>query len=629
MKAKSSGILLLAWAGSIALPAVASAQEAGRADPLRERTGPTADPLQAPSYVAPLPDTPTVTSPPTTEPSSTGPTVQLRDVHVVIEGARDFAVPMDSWDPKPDAATDLSLDHNAGEPFSDSWVSRQFARNGLIGSEVAFARILSLVQLINQAFLTNGFANSGVLVAPQPYKAEGILELRLIGGRVIDAKGNTGQADIEWKNGHARGLNREFVEARLPSVANSPFNAIALERDFRSLADQGAIRTVQADLRPGTKPGEATLKLVVDPQVLVDAYVTVANNRSPSVGGERAAVGGSIRNVVAAGDQLSAEAGITDGLKDGTIGYATPFLTPWTTLNLRGAANDAAIVDRPLVPLDIKSQEWSVEGGLSHSLVHSPLLPRLAGTGWVAARNISVGFLFTHRKTKTSLLGMPFSFSPGEVNGGSEYTMLRFTGDWVERGVNQVWAVSLTQSINLEGTRSTVDGTLSPDRHFLVTTAQLSYARRLAKDLELRVRGFGQLANGTLYSGERISVGGENSVRGYRESLLLADDGATGSIELAYSFSLAGDSASPKFDWGAFTFSAFADGAIIKNHDDPQPVARSIASIGPSLTWRPSDAIFARVAYGHALRDLSPTGQRDLQDHGFHFRVTVNPLEFF
>ena len=50
---------------------------------------------------------------------------------------------------------------------------------------------------------------------------------------------------------------------------------------------------------------------------------------------------------------------------------------------------------------------------------------------------------------------------------------------------------------------------------------------------ELRARLSGQWADGVLYSGERFSAGGETTVRGYRETLLLTDEGVIGSIEIA------------------------------------------------------------------------------------------------
>ncbi len=242
---------------------------------------------------------------------------------------------------------------------------------------------------------------------------------------------------------------------------------------------------------------------------------------------------------------------------------------------------------------------------------------------------ISVGLRVAHRRTRTFLFGAPFSFSPGAVDGRAEYSALRLTGDWIERGRNQVVAASLTWSVGLEGTRSDIPGLPTPDRHWQAALARFSFARRLmANGLELRLRAAGQYADGLLYSGERIAAGGENSVRGYRETLLLGDTGLYGSAELALPFSLSGRR-NRGFDWGAFTVSAFVDGATLHNRSDPQPAPQSVASVGASLAWVPSEAIFARVTFAQGLRDVPQIGSRDLQDRGFQFRLVVRPLALF
>jgi hemolysin activation/secretion protein len=139
----------------------------------------------------------------------------------------------------------------------------------------------------------------------------------------------------------------------------------------------------------------------------------------------------------------------------------------------------------------------------------------------------------------------------------------------------------------------------------------------------------GQVADSVLYSGERISIGGETSVRGYRENLFLADQALIGSLELALPFSLSSDDRARRFDWGAFTLSAFVDGAVFSNVDVAEPFETKLASTGVSLAWTPSDAIVARVTYGRDLVHVPLSGSRDLQDRGFTFRFVIHPLRLF
>ena len=109
-----------------------------------------------------------------------------------------------------------------------------------------------------------------------------------------------------------------------------------------------------------------------------------------------------------------------------------------TRFRIRGGFNNAAVIDPELQPLDITAEDWQIEGGFGYRLVERPLTPRGNGEGWQAARTIAVGISLAHRQSDTTLLGRPFSFSPGAVNGRSEYTAVRLTGDMIERGISTV-----------------------------------------------------------------------------------------------------------------------------------------------------------------------------------------------
>ena len=605
-------LALAALMASAALPALAQG-----------RTGPDAAPPPVPAYAQPGPALASPTSAAGTPgESDAGPIL----AKVRVSGAKDAtrARPPEGWSAPASSDPGLRLEHQPGQPLDEAWVTRQFALNGLPGAG-GVGRALALVQLVNRAFLSAGFINSGVVVRPSD--AADVLELEVIHGGLAAPSGGGEAITVDWTGGRSRGLTPGYIRDRMPAAGQRPLSAVDLEREFRLLAEDPAIRTLNADLRPGNRPGEASLALTVLPQDRYDLYVTAANNRSPSVGGERISLGGSMRNLLSAGDIVSGEAGLTDGVEDLSISYATPFLSPRNTLALRAAANDAAVVDQLLEPLDIKAKDRWAEAGLTRRLIETPLLPSSREGRWSSARTLSAGASVAWRTSKASLLGEPFSFAPGAVNGRTEYAALRIVGDYVVRNVDRVFAISATGSLGLYGTGSDVPGLGVPKTHFKTLLAQVNYARRLTPGgLELRARLYGQWADSLLYSGERFSAGGESTVRGYRENLLLGDRGITGSQERAQPVRLSGrQGATRGFDWGAFTVSAFADGAKLRNVEAPHP-GSGIYSVGGSLAWTPSDAVSARVTYGHALKDVEAAGRRDIQDDGLQFRLTVHPL---
>ena len=99
-----------------------------------------------------------------------------------------------------------------------------------------------------------------------------------------------------------------------------------------------------------------------------------------------------------------------------------------------------------------------------------------------------------------------------------------------------------------------------------------------------------------------------------------------GSVELAQPIRLMGpQGGGGGFDWGAFTVSAFTDGAVLRNKVPPQP-DQDLYSVGVSLAWTPSDLLSAQLTYGRALNAALLSGDNDIQDRGLSFRVTVHPL---
>lgn len=613
---------LILGAGLACAAAPAYAQVGG--DPKAERVGPLAAPA-APEFPAPT------TFPPAPVGEAPVPVIATSVTigRIVVEGGDDgTARAAYDW-PVEARSGDLRLALARGQAMDPAWIEAQFAANGMVGTPVRLDRVVALVQLINRAFAANGFINSGVLVSGPAPTDGGELQLRLVLGRLAGgADGSPGLA-VEWGKAGSNGLSEAFIANRMTAARETPLNASAIERQFRLLAENPAIRTVDANLRPGGRPGEAQLTLTVEPQPQFDVYFLAANNRSPSIGGERYAVGAMVRSTLTPGDLFSGEVGRTAGKIDFAAGYEMPFLSRDTLLTVRGGRNEAAVIDPQLAALDITAEDWNVEAGLARVVVQQPLMLRGDGKGWKPARSLRLGFGYAHRYSLTRLLGQPFSFAPGAVKGRTEYSALRFTADYAQRDIGTVLIASLTATQGLDGTRSDVVGLVTPDTDFRSLRGQVSYARRLnPRGLELRARLSAQWTDGIVYSGERFSAGGADTVRGYRETLVLADTGVNGSVELVQRFSLTPRKArGPGFDWGAFAVSAFVDGAYLHNREGTGAVPDTIASVGGTLAWTPSPAITATVTYGKALREFSAPGNRDLQDRGVAFRVVFRPLD--
>jgi hemolysin activation/secretion protein len=577
--------------------------------------------LPRPDYAVPPAPPPALPTKPSAPQAMTG-GASVTLTAILVEGDR-AQEPVLAWEPQIDPASGLKVTLEPDELLGPEWVQRQFADNGLVGRPVPYARIVGFIQLINARFAKEGFINSGLLVPPQePVIESGPLTLRLVLGRV-PAEGFV-VADPPG------GLSVKFVQERMPSAYRSPFNAAAFERDFRLLAEDPAVATVNADLRPTGRAGEAALAVSVTPADRFDLYATIANSRTPAIGPERFAIGASVRNILTAGDLLAAEVGITEGVTDFAGTYSLPVFDPRTRFYATVGLNDALVIDAVLAPLDIRTESVLIGAGLAHDLVKTPLMPQPGG-GFTAARTLSAKAQFDFRNTKTFLLGEPFSFAPGSVRGLSRYYAARAGLDYVSRSVSEVLASALTVTIGVDGTRSDIPGVPAPDKHFVGVLGQATYARRLNEaGTEIRARATAQWHSSVAYAGERLPIGGANSVRGYRETLYLVDNGATGSIELSQPFNLSRRSSAPQnFNPGAFAVSAFIDAAWLENIDVPDPPRDFIAGAGLALAWVPSPGFTARITWAHNFQDVRVPGPRDLQDRGVQFSVTLRPVALF
>lgn len=545
---------------------------------------------------------------------------------VTIDGSQDIRpIARRWWKPSVDSENSVALSLDAKRTIDAHWVERQFAENAIVDHPMDVIRVNALTRLINKAYLDNGYINSGVIVGK--VDAESRLHVRLIFGHLNNSKNSFESVRVHFQPG-SRGLSRSYIKGRLKLSPAKPFNIHDLDRKFRLLAESPEIRTISVDIQPGEDPGEAGLDVLVRPQSRIDAYTVFSNARSPSVGGERIGFGGSARHILRSGDIILGEYGITRGLSDFDGSYRAPLIGSNLYLSVHGGFNKAAVVDTPLVPLDIRSQEYFYEGGLQIRLVAEPLEP---ANGHEPAKNaieVQTGVLVTHRRVDSFLLGAPFSFNPGAVDGRTEYTAGRFVGSFVLRGTKTVAAAALTASTGFSGTQSSLNGVPEVQKHFFDVLARFDLAHRLdSKGLEVRARVIGQLSTGRLYSPERLSVGGRETVRGYREGLLLADDAVITSLEFARPVQFGRSSVGPAMQRAqTLTPSIFFDSAFVHNHGAPQPIARWLGGVGGALDWSPTDWFSANFTAARALRSIPAPGDRDLQDRGFSFRVIVHPL---
>lgn len=470
------------------------------------------------------------------------------------------------------------------------------------GRTITTEELLDLRDRLTRRYVEAGYINSGAVIPDQDV-ADGVITVRIVEG-VLD------EVLIEGLTM----LRPGFVEGRIRNGAGPVLNTNDLQDELQLLLADPTIERLDAQLGPGTAPGTSRLEVEVVEAPRFTAAFEVDNERSPSVGEIRGEVEAVARSVLGLADPLVVRLGLTEGLRDAEAGYSVPLLPNDLRLRLFGELNDAEVVEEPFDALDIESESWTLEAGLR--------FPAIRGLD----EQLIVGADLSRRHSETTILGEPF---PDRRGGESDVTALRFIGDWLERGEDEVRALRSTLSLGIDAFGATTETTgFDDDGQFLVWLAQAQYARRFGEaGYQVILRTDLQLAADPLLSLEQLAIGGLDTVRGYRENELVRDSGVIASIEGRIPVlelpvpRLTGPNDDP-----TVTLAPFFDVGHGWDHGDrtrTERDAETLASLGLGLLWSPSARINTRFYYGYALNEIADPEDESLQDHGIHFEVRV------
>lgn len=469
-----------------------------------------------------------------------------------------------------------------------------------IGQAVTLADLEELRYRLTKHYVDQGYLNSGVIFKPGQTLGDGVLVFQIIAGRLSEIR----------VQGQGR-LRASYLADRLNPDPQAAFNRNALQDRFQRLLQDPLIARLNGTLIPGPEPGTAILDLAVTRARPWELYLRTDNHRPPSTGSERLYVGGALRNLTGFGDALELYLGhgYTGEGKEGAIGWAVPLSARNTRLSLRYDRSDASLLEEPLDKLDIESETQRFELALSHPL-------------WETSRDsLVLKLAASWASNETRLLGIPFSFSEGAVDGESKVAALRLVQEYTQRSPERAFALRSTASLGLDALGATIHSGSTPDSRFFAWLGQGQAVWRLSeRGTQLLLRASLQLAGEPLLALERFAVGGADTVRGYRENTLVGDSGYVVSIEVRHPVwegKILGDTPQQ------IQLAAFADAGGSWRHG--QFSARDeIASIGIGAIWTVQDRLRAECYYGYALNDRPDHTEHDLQDDGIHVRVQAD-----
>lgn len=468
---------------------------------------------------------------------------------------------------------------------------------------VTFADLLELETKFTKLYTSKGYVNSAVVV-PSQNVDRGVVTLQAIEGSIDEIKINV---DGRLKEG--------YIRSRLGRGTKSPFNINELQSALQILQLNPLIESINTELSVGSSRDRWKLNVDVKQAKAFDPVLFVDNNRNPSVGSIQRGLELNHNNVLGYADKFSFIFKNTEGSNDFDTSYTIPINSLDGTVGLRYRHVDSDIIEGNFESLDIESQtdEWQLT-------VRQPLLVRANSE---STQEFALGLEFSRQSNDVSLENRPFpSLSPGaDADGETKISALRFFQDWTRRTRKDVLAARSQLSTGLDVFDATV-GVQEPDSKFVSWRGQVQWLRQLKSDsnINLFLRSDLQLSSDDLVPLERFSLGGAESVRGYRQDVLLGDNGLL----------MSGEVRIPVYRWNqqqsSLTAIPFLDfGTSWSNSDNPNQPEDTVASLGIGVQLDLSNSLTARLDYGIPLIEVKDTNDT-LQENGLYFSLEYFPF---
>jgi hemolysin activation/secretion protein len=352
----------------------------------------------------------------------------------------------------------------------------------------------------------------------------------------------------------------------------------------------------------------SVLEVSVTEAKTFSAQVLFDNNRAPSVGSFNRRVQINEANLSGAGDTLSLGYSNTDGSNGLDLSYTLPVNARNGTVRFSYGTTSSHVIEPPFDRLDIDASSRYYELSFRQPIIQTP------------TTEFSLGVTASRQESETSVLDIPFPLSPGaDDEGRTRISALRFFQEWTKRSSREVIAARSQFSFGLNTLNSTIQEN-PPDSRFFAWRGQAQWVRLLGADTLLLIRGDVQIADRTLVPLEQIGLGGQETIRGYRQDILLTDNGALLSAEVRVPVLRI-----PQWDM-LVQVAPFIDlGGAWNNQTRPEPERNFLASVGLGLQLQLANRLSVRLDYGIPLVDVS-SSERTMQENGFYFSIIATPF---
>ncbi len=431
---------------------------------------------------------------------------------------------------------------------------------------------------ITDLYVNNGYITSGAYIPPQTIQS-GVVKIQVVEGKLENIQ-VTG----------TRRLNPNYVRSRLAIATSQPLNRQRLLEALQLLQLNPLIQNVTAELSTGSRTGTSLLEVKISEAKTFSSQIVLDNGRSPSVGSFRRRLQLNEANLLGLGDALGIAYTNTDGSNSFDASYTLPLNPRNGTLTFNYGITSSNIIEPDFAFLDIESASRYYEVTFRQPIVQTP------------TQEFALGLTASRRESDVSWrLQREFGVSPSELSPGSDeqgrtrVSALRFFQEWTSRNSREVIALRSQFSLGIDVLNPTINQN-PPDSRFFAWQGQAQWARLLAPETLFLLRLNTQLASRTLLPLEQFGLGGQDSIRGYRQDYLLTDNGTFVSAEVQVPILRL-----PQIDstLQVVPFVDFGVGWNSSGRENPDP--NTLAAVGLGLRWSQGDRFTVRLDWGIPL----------------------------
>lgn len=379
--------------------------------------------------------------------------------------------------------------------------------NNYLNKQISLSDLQQLTQQITQYYRQKDYFVARAILPPQDI-VDGTLYIAVI-------KGQLGETNIDNKSK----LRTQLAQRVLNSVLEHKgfLHKTNLEKLALRLNDLSGVKA-NLSLKAGKEKAKTDLTITLEDTKRFSAYALLDNLGSTETGRYRLSTGGRINNLLGFADDLKVDTMITNTakLKNIRLDYSGVFTGQGTKVGTQMSHLHYQL-GGGFVDLAAEGTSSSVGMYLSHPLMrlpnlrlntkltlnHQHLVDRQNAVGTLEKRNIRTANLAVNGSWKAS-------------QNGTAYINLGTTLGQIEHTSN-------------DNNATLTDGDL-----FATLNYSLSYEHTLPHTFLASLGASGQFASKNLDSSQKMLLGGQSAVRGYRSSMASVDEGHLIQVELKH-----------------------------------------------------------------------------------------------